>query len=138
MAVKRIIPRYTKKYRKCLNCCQAIEKPLKDDEIYTCIKCGQQHLVDVYKDCIALTAVEYAEFRHRPATMLTHEQRQAIRRLIAKADARDTEAVAWINKYQPWLEELAAMPDEQIEAELNIMPEEMRRRVLMYFESRKK
>ena len=46
--------------------------------------------------------------------MLTHEQRQAIRRLIAKADARDTEAVAWINKYQPWLEELAAMPDEQI------------------------
>lgn len=138
MAVKQIIPRYTKKYRKCLNCCQAIEKPLKDDEIYTCIKCGQQHLVDVYKDCIALTAVEYAEFRRRPVTMLTHEQRQARRRLLAKAKARDLEAEAWIDTYQDWLEELAAMPEEERAVELNIMSDEMRRRVLMYFDRRKK
>ncbi len=138
MAVKRIIGRHTKKYRTCLRCARPIDRLLKDDEVYTCESCGQQHLVDVYPERIVLTVAERPEIRRRPVTKLTHEQRQAIRRLIAKADARDTEAVAWINKYQPWLEELAAMPDEQIEAELNIMPEEMRRRVLMYFESRKK
>lgn len=138
MAVKRIIGRHTKKYRTCLRCARPIDRLLKDDEVYTCESCGQQHLVDVYPERIVLTVAERPEIRRRPVTKLTHEQRQARRRLIAKAKARDLETEAWINKYQPWLEELAAMPEEERAVELNIMTEEMRRRVLMYFESRKK
>lgn len=138
MAVKRIIPRRTKKYRTCLRCCQPIDRLLKDDEVYTCESCGQRHLVDVYPERIVLTVAERPEIRRRPVTKLTHEQRQARRRLLAKAKARDLEAEAWIDTYQDWLEELAAMPEEERAVELNIMSDEMRRRVLMYLESRKK
>lgn len=75
MAVKRITGRHTKKYRTCLRCGQPIDRILKDDEVYTCGSCGQQHYVDIFPDNIVLTAAEYAEFRRRPVTMLTHEQR---------------------------------------------------------------
>lgn len=138
MAVKRIIGRHTKKYRTRLRCGQPIDRVLKDDEVYTCGSCGQQHYVDVFPDSIVLTAAEYAEFRRRPVTMLTHEQRQARRRLIAKAKARDLEAEAWIDTYQDWLEELAQMPEKERAVELNIMSDEMRRRVLLYFDRRNK
>ena len=138
MTVKRIIGRHTKKRRTCLRCGRPIDGLLKDDEVYTCGSCGQQHYVDVFLDSIVLTAAEYAEFRRRPVTMLTHEQRQARRRLIAKAKARDLEAEAWIDTYQDWLEELAQMPEKERAVELNIMSDEMRRRVLLYFDRRNK
>jgi hypothetical protein len=70
--------------------------------------------------------------------MLTHEQRQARRRLIAKAKARDLETEAWIDTYQDWLEELAQMPEKERAVEFNIMSDEMRRRVLLYFDRRNK
>lgn len=138
MAVKRIVGRRTKKYKTCLRCGQHIDRALKDDEVYTCGSCGQQHYVDIFPDNIVLTAAEYAEFRRRPVTMLTHEQRQARRRLIAKAKARDLETEAWIDTYQDWLEELAQMPEKERAVELNIMSDEMRRRVLLYFDRRNK
>lgn len=138
MAVKRITGRHTKKYRTCLRCGQPIDRALKDDEVYTCGSCGQQHYVDIFSDSIVLTAAEYAEFRRRTVTMLTHEQRQARRRLIAKAKARDLETEAWIDTYQDWLEELAQMPEKERAVELNIMSDEMRRRVLLYFDRRNK
>lgn len=138
MAVKRITGRHTKKYRTCLRCGQPIDRALKDDEVYTCGNCGQQHYVDIFPDSIVLTAAEYAEFRRRPVTMLTHEQRQARRRLITKAKARDLETEAWIDTYQDWLEELAQMPEKERAVELNIMSDEMRRRVLLYFDRRNK
>ena len=138
MAVKRIVGRRTKKYRTCLRCGQPIDRVLKDDEVYTCGSCGQQHYVDIFPDSIVLTAAEYAEFRRRPVTMLTHEQRQARRRLIAKAKDRDLETEAWIDTYQDWLEELAQMPEKERTVELNIMSDEMRRRVLLYFDRRNK
>lgn len=138
MAVKRIVGRRTKKYRTCLRCGQPIDRVLKDDEVYTCGSCGQQHYVDIFPDSIVLTAAEYAEFRRRPVTMLTHEQRQARRRLIAKAKDRDLETEAWIDTYQDWLEELAQMPEKERAVELNIMSDEMRRRVLLYFDRRNK
>lgn len=138
MAVKRIAGRHTKKCRTCLRCGRPIDRVLKDDEVYTCGSCGQQHYVDILPDSIVLTAAEYAEFRRRPVTMLTHEQRQARRRLIAKAKARDLETEAWIDTYQDWLEELAQMPEKERAAELNIMSDEMRRRVLLYFDRQNK
>ena len=70
--------------------------------------------------------------------MLTHEQRQARRRLIAKAQTRDFETEAWIDTYQEWLEELAQMPEKERAVELNVMSDEMRRRVLLYFDRRNK
>lgn len=63
---------------------------------------------------------------------------QARRRLLAKAKARDLEAEAWIDTYQDWLEELAQMPEKERAVELNIMSDEMRRRVLLYFDRRNK
>jgi len=58
MAIKRIIGRRDKKFRSCLNCGQHIDKVLRDDEVYTCERCGQQHLIDVYADHITMTVAE--------------------------------------------------------------------------------
>jgi hypothetical protein len=58
--------------------------------------------------------------------------------MIAKAKARDLETEAWIDTYQDWLEELAQMPEKERAVEFNIMSDEMRRRVLLYFDRRNK
>ena len=52
MAIKRIIGRQGKKFRSCLNC-------------------GQQHLIDVYADRIAITVAERPEIRRRPVAKVT-------------------------------------------------------------------
>lgn len=44
----------------------------------------------------------------------------------------------WIDTYQDWLEELAQMPEKERAVEFNIMSDEMRRRVLLYFDRRNK
>lgn len=87
-AIKAMIGRFNKKRRKCLRCNKQIETPLKDDAVYTCERCGQQHFVDVYPDYIALTAVERPEVRRRPAGKLTPEQRKARKQLIEKVEAK--------------------------------------------------
>lgn len=65
MAIKRIIGRHNEKYRSCLSCGQHMYKALKDNEIYTCGSCEQQHFVDIYQDCIVLTVVEHEDIRRR-------------------------------------------------------------------------
>lgn len=71
MAIKRIIGRQGKKFRSCLNCGQHIDRILRDDEVYTCERCGQQHLIDVYADRIAITVAERPEIRRRPVAKVT-------------------------------------------------------------------
>lgn len=88
MAIKIIIGRANKKYRKCLRCKKQIEEALKDNVIYTCEHCGQQHFVDIYGGNIALTVVEHPYARRRPCGLLTPEQQEARRRLIEKVEAR--------------------------------------------------
>lgn len=129
MAIKRIISRQSKKYRKCLNCGQHIDRILRDDEVYTCEYCGQQHLVDVYADRIAITVAERPEIRRRPAAKVTPQQQRARKVLVARAEARKLEADAWEEKYRDWMEELAELPEREREVEFNLMDEEMLRRV---------
>ena len=93
-AIKVIIGKANKKYRRCLRCNQQIEAPLRDNSIYTCERCGQQHLVDVYRHCIHLTVAERPEVRRRPAGKLTPEQLRARQRLIDKVEAKKRERAA--------------------------------------------
>lgn len=136
MAIKRIIGRHNKKYRSCLNCGQHIDRILRDDEVYTCECCGQQHLIDVYQDSIAMTVAERPEIRRRPATKITPKQQRARQALVARAEARKLEADAWEEKYRDWLEELAGLPEREREVEFSLMDEEMLRRVKKYLDKR--
>lgn len=134
MAIKRIIGRHNKKYKRCLKCERPINKVLRDDEVYTCEHCDQQHLIDVYQDIIVLTVAERPDIRRRPEEALT-PQRRARRELIKKAEERK-EAEAWEVKNRDWLEELATMPEYERKIELSLMGEEMLRRVKRYFDNR--
>ena len=134
MAIKRIIGRYNKKYKSCLKCGRPIDKVLRDDEVYTCERCGQQHLIDVYKDTIVITVAERPDIRRRPAEMIT-QQRRARQELINRVAERK-EADTWEAKNRDWLEEVAAMPQWEQEIEFSLMGEEMLRRVKRYLDKR--
>ena len=136
MAIKIIIGRGDKKSRKCLFCGSKIEKALKDDEVYTCERCGQRHLVDIYPDCIHITVAERPEIRHRNVDTTTEEQRQARRDLIARVEAKRKAEKEWVEKYKDWLEELAAMSKKQLKIELAMTDEELLKRVQKYLEKR--
>lgn len=88
MGIKIFIARFNKKRRKCLRCKRQIETPLKDDTVYTCEGCGQQHFVDILPDYIALTVVERPDVRRRPLGRLTPEQRAARKRLFERVEAK--------------------------------------------------
>lgn len=88
MAIKRIIGRKNEKYRTCLRCNKKIDRTLRDDTIYVCDQCGQQHFVDVYPDKIALTLGQYPEIRRRHLYQITTAQEKARQALIDKAEAR--------------------------------------------------
>lgn len=136
MAIKRIIGRYDKRFRSCIKCGLFIDRVLKDDEVYTCERCGQQHLIDVYVDRIVLTAAERPEIRRRPAAKITPQQKRARKALVARVDSRNQEADAWEEKYRGWLEELAELPENEREVEFNFMDKEMLRRVQKYLDKR--
>ena len=136
MAIKRIIGRHDKKFRSCLNCGQHIDKVLRDDEVYTCERCGQQHLIDVYVDHITMTVAERPELRRRPAAKITPQQERARKALVARAEARKLEADAWEEKYRDWLEELAELPEREREVEFSLMDEAMLCRVKKYLDKR--
>lgn len=136
MAIKRIIGRHNKKHRSCLNCGRLIDKVLRDDEVYTCPRCGQRHLIDVYPDSIAMTVAERPDVRRRPDTKIVTQAQRARRTLIAKVDSRRQEADAWEEKYRDWLEELAELPEREREVEFSLMDEAMLRRVKKYLDKR--
>lgn len=139
MAIKRIIGKQNNKYKSCLRCGQATEQKLWDDTVYTCQRCGQRHFVDVYRDRIVLTVVEYPDIRRRPANKVTPKQERARAALIVKVEEkRQAEYEAWIEKYEEWLEELAEMSEQEREVEFSLMDEEMLRRVKLYLEKRNK
>lgn len=131
MAIKRIIGKQNVKYKTCLRCGRRIEAVLKDDEVYTCEHCGQQHFVDVYKNRIVLTVAEYADLRRRPP-----EKARAA--LIAKVEKKRQEEKAWVEKHKAWLEELAAMPEQDREIEFSLMGLDMLKLVKAYLENRSK
>ena len=136
MAIKRIIGRWQKKHRKCLCCGTEIDKELQDNVVYICGYCGQRHFVDVYEKTIVLTVIERPDVRYRPAPESVTEGSKAGRKLVAKVDARRLEADVWEETYKDWLEELAEMPEQEREADLKLMGEEMLGRVLRYLEKR--
>lgn len=136
MAIKRIIGRYGKKYRSCLRCSKATEQTLRDDTIFICDNCGQQHFVDVYPNCIALTVIERPEVRKRHIDHITPQQQRARERLIDRVEARRRGLDAWEEKYRDWLEELAELPEREREVEFSLMDEEMLRRVKKYLDKR--
>ena len=136
MAIKRIIGRCDKRFRSCLSCGQHIDRVLKDDEVYTCERCGQQHLIDVYVDHVVLTVIERPEIRRRPTSKVTPQQQRARKVLVARVESRKLEADAWEEKYRDWLEELAELPESEREVEFSFMDEEMLRRVKKYLDKR--
>lgn len=88
MAIKRIIGRSGGKYKTCLQCERPIEQPLKDDTIYVCEKCGQQHFVDVYEKSIILTKKEYPHLRKRHSGNETElQQRRNLEEFVRKVEA---------------------------------------------------
>lgn len=92
MAIKRIMGKGYRKYRKCLRCNTPIEAALWDDMVYTCSKCGQQHYVDVYKKSIVLTVAERPDVRKRHKGTIIQvepEQEAARHRLIRKVEGRN-------------------------------------------------
>lgn len=136
MALKRIIGRHNKKYRTCLNCGKSIYKVLKDNEPYTCDRCGQKHLIDVYPDNITMTVAERPDLRYRPETEKMSKEQRARKALIAKVDSRRMEEETWEDKYRDWLEELAEMPERERKVELDLMGEELLSRVKRYLDKR--
>ena len=100
MAIKRIIGKGSTRHKTCLDCGKQIEDRLKDDTIYFCENCGQEHYVDVYEKCIALTKKEYPELRKRHKGNDTEEQQQRAREALI----RKTEA--WCQEMQPHIEKL--------------------------------
>ena len=137
MAIKRIIGRYNKKYKSCLRCGKYIDKTLRDDIVYTCEHCGQQHFVDVYPNAIALTVMERPEIRRRHLDYATVEQKKAMQALIDKVEARKVKLDEWEEAHKDWLEEVAEMPERDQKIELSLMGEEMKERVKRYIEKRK-
>lgn len=87
MAIKRIIGKGYTKYKTCLNCDRPIEQPLKDDKVYICPKCGQEHFVDVYEKSVVLTRKEYPHLRRRHSGNETElQQRRNLEALIRKIE----------------------------------------------------
>jgi predicted RNA-binding Zn-ribbon protein involved in translation (DUF1610 family) len=89
MAVKRLCGRRSSRYLKCLHCNSPIDAVLRDDVNYTCQKCGQVHLIDIYDSRVALTAAEHADIRRRHG--ITKEEaaaRAARKALIERAEQR--------------------------------------------------
>ena len=88
MAIKRIIVKGCEKHKTCLNCGQKIPDKLEDNTIYFCENCGQEHYVDVYEKCIALTVKGQPDLRRRHRGNETEVQQQRAREaLIRKTEA---------------------------------------------------
>lgn len=92
MAIKRVFGKTSEKHKTCLRCGQKIEERLRDDRIYTCERCGQQHFVDIYADSMILTVAERPEFRKRNEARIEEEQKNARAALIRKMLIRRAEA----------------------------------------------
>ena len=87
MAIKKIIGKGTGRHKTCLHCEQPIEQRLKDDTIYFCPKCGQEHFVDVYESNVVLTKKEYPHLRKRHGGNETElQQRRNLEALIRKLE----------------------------------------------------
>ena len=136
MAIKRIIGRFERKYRSCLRCGQPVDRVLRDNEVFACERCGQQHFVDVYADHIVLTVAERPDIRRRLINETAPREQRIRQTLIAKVEAKEMEATAWEEKYREWLEELAGMPEREREVEFSYMGEEMLQSVKAYLEKR--
>ena len=137
MAIKRVIGAKNTKYKTCLRCNKKISKRLRDDTIYTCESCGQQHFVDVYPDKIALTVTEWPEIRRRSPYLITTEQEKARQALIDKVDEHSVKLDEWEEANKDWLEEVAEMPESDRKIEFALMGKEMKERVINYIEKRK-
>ena len=137
MAIKRIIGRKNEKYKTCLRCNKKINKTLRDDTIYVCENCGQQHFVDVYPDTIALTVTEQPEIRRRNLYKIISEQEKARQALVGKVDDQSVKLDEWEEAHKDWLEEVAEMPESDREIEFALIDEEMKERVTNYIEKRK-
>lgn len=97
MAIKRMFNTNDDKARRCLNCGKEIEAHiLRDNKPYTCQKCGQVHLVDIYGTRAALTREEYAEFRRRHQGSKEEQKIKQLEAELAEArkDAREWEEAA--------------------------------------------
>ena len=75
MSLKRVFNIGQEKQRLCLKCNQPINRDkLKDDVVYTCNYCGQQHFVDIYNNgSCSLTAIENQELRRRHSNYTKRE-----------------------------------------------------------------
>lgn len=101
MAIKVIIGKGSIKHKTCLDCGQQIEDRLEDDTIYYCENCGQEHYVDVYEKCIAITKKEYPEFRRRHRGNDTEAQQQRAREaLIRKTEDWRSEIEPHVDKFR--------------------------------------
>ncbi len=88
MAIKRILGRNSDKHKTCLGCGRPIEMRLKDDYIYLCRHCGQEHFVDIYENNIALTKAEYPHLRKRHSGNETElQQRRNLEEFVRKVEA---------------------------------------------------
>lgn len=100
MAIKVIIGKGSIKHKRCLGCEKQIEDRLEDNEVYFCENCGQEHYVDVYDKCIALTKKEYPELRRRHRGNDTEAKQQRARdALIRKAEGWRGEMETHIDKF---------------------------------------
>ena len=100
MAIKVIIGKGSIKHKTCLDCGQQIEDRLEDDTIYYCENCGQEHYVDVYEKCIAITKKEYPEFRRRHRGNDTEAKQQRAREaLIRKTEGWRSEIEQHVDKF---------------------------------------
>lgn len=148
MAIKRMFSPINAKHKACLNCDQQIESRLKDNTVYTCPGCGQAHFVDVYERSVALTVAERPDIRRRNSRCVKYAQQKAREALGNKTKAwvqmmeecvkvKELNYDAWVAEHKEWLEELAAMPEEQQAAEYQCMSEDMRFCVAKYLDNRK-
>lgn len=92
MAIKRIMGKGYKKYKKCLRCNVPIEAVLRDCTVYTCPGCGQGHYVDIYRTSMAITILERPDVRKRHKGAVTPEQEIARAQLIERVEMRKMKA----------------------------------------------
>lgn len=140
MAIKRMFSPSERKHKACLKCGQQIEQRLKDNTVYTCPRCGQAHFVDVYEKNVALTVAERPDIRRRNSGCVKYAEQKAkdwVQRMEECLKAKELDYDAWVEEHKEWLEELAAMPEEQQAAEYECMSEEMRFCVAKYLDKNK-
>lgn len=105
MTIKRMIGKGSIKHKTCLCCGQQITDKLEDNTIYLCENCGQEHYVDIYEKCIALTVKERPDLRRRHRGNETEIQQQRARAaLIRKMEAWRSKKEMGLNgntKFQP-------------------------------------